>query len=233
VDTNDPGGLSRSVGSPAAPEQRAWVSDPGLTIGMATTVLGLLLLLATPASAADPLPSLPVALPSLPLPSDPLPTVPVPTPTLPLPSVPLPTLPVPTPTLPVPTPTLPVATPTLSLPTSTPRPTSSPQPSVAMSPNPSQSRSPSPVPSIVGVGPDGSTTNLGVPVVGQPVVASGVPEEPLSPTIVDRGSPFDSFVVPGLILGVPAIIILAILAAQLAVGAAWMPVIRRWLNRRV
>jgi hypothetical protein len=39
--------------------------------------------------------------------------------------------------------------------------------------------------------------------------------------------------VPGLIVGVPAIIILGIIAAQLAVGAAWMPVIRRWLNRRV
>jgi hypothetical protein len=256
VDTDDPSGLTPSSGTPSVPSRRVWVSDPGLTIGMATTVLGLLLLLATPASAADlPMPALPVALPSLPVPTLPLPTLPVvtpkpptapPPPTLPvatpkLPSlpplptlpVPTPTLPVPTPTLPVPTPTLPLATPTLPLPTSTPRATPRPQPSVAPSRSPSPSPSPSALPSIPGAGPIRSATTLGGPVVGQPVVASGVPEVPLSPTIVDRGSPFDSFVIPGLILGVPAIIILAILAAQLAVGAAWMPVIRRWLNRRV
>jgi hypothetical protein len=79
----------------------------------------------------------------------------------------------------------------------------------------------------------GSATTFGGPVVGLPAVASGAPEGPLVPTVVDRGSPFDSFVVPGLIVGVPVIIILGILLAQLAVGAAWMPVIRRWLNRRV
>jgi hypothetical protein len=39
--------------------------------------------------------------------------------------------------------------------------------------------------------------------------------------------------VPGLLVGVPTIILLWILAAQLAVGAAWLPVIRRWLHRRV
>ena len=46
-------------------------------------------------------------------------------------------------------------------------------------------------------------------------------------------SPFDTFVLPGLLVGVPAILLLGILAAQVAVGAAWLPVIRRWLNRRV
>jgi hypothetical protein len=70
-------------------------------------------------------------------------------------------------------------------------------------------------------------------VVGQPVVGSAAPEGPVSPTVGGGGSPFDSFAVPGLIVGVPAIIILGILVAQVAVGAAWMPVIRRWLNRRV
>ena len=242
MDTDDPGGLSPSRGAAGQPPRRVWVSDPGLTIGMVTTVLGLLLLLATPASAADlPLPSSPVGLPSLAVPTLPLPTLPISTPklptpapvaTLPLPTPtlpPLPTLPVPTPTLPVPTPTLPVATPTLPLSTPTLRPTASPQ----ASPSTKPSRSPSPTPSIVGGGPLGSATALGGPVKGQPVVASGVPEGPGSPTVVDRGSPFDSFVVPGLIVGVPTIIILGILAAQLAVGAAWMPVIKRWLNRRV
>lgn len=224
MDTDDPGSLTPSRETASVPPRRVWVSDPGLTIGMATTILGLLLLLATPARAADlPLPSLPVALPSVPLP-----TLPVATPKLPtLP--PLPTLPVPTPTLPVSTPTLPVATPTLPLSTPTPRPTASSQQSPSATPSPA----PSPAPSIVGGGPVGSAATLGVPVVGQPVLASGVPDGPGSPVVVDRGSPFDSFVVPGLIVGVPAIIILGILAAQLAVGAAWMPVIKRWLNRRV
>jgi hypothetical protein len=245
VDADDPGGMTPPRSTSSVRKRRVWVSDPGLTIGMATTVLGLLLLLATPASAADlPLPSLPVALPSLPVPTlplptpvptatlPPLPTLPAPTPTLPLPTLtlpPPPTLPVPTPSLPVPTPTLPVATPTLPLSTPTPRPTASAQPSPSTTPSPS----PSPAPSLVGGGPVGSPTTIGAPVVGQPVVASGVPERPGTPTVVDRGSPFDSFVVPGLIVGVPAIIILGILLAQLAVGAAWMPVIKRWLNRRV
>jgi hypothetical protein len=223
VDTDDPGGMRFPGDRRGASKRSVWVSDPGLTIGMATTVLGLLLLLATPASAADPLPSLPVALPSLPVR-----TLALPTPTLPtLP--PLPTLPVPTPTLHIPTPTLPVATPTLPLSTPTPRPTATAQPSPSTTPSPSRSAAPS----IAGGGPVGSATAIGAPVVGGPVVASGVPEGPGSPTVVDRGSPFDSFVIPGLIVGVPIIIILGILAAQLAVGAAWMPVIRRWLNRRV
>jgi hypothetical protein len=234
MDTDDPGGMTRSGGTSGVSSRRVWVSDPGFTIGMATTVLGLLLLLATPTSAADlALPSLPVPLPSLPVPTLPLPTLPLPTATVPpLPTLPLPTptLPLPTPTLPplptlpIPTPTLPVSTPTLPIATATPRQTASAQPT--------PSATPSPATSIVGAGAIGSGTPVG-PVVGQPVSASGVPGGPLTPTIVDRGSPFDSFVVPGLIVGVPLIIVLGILAAQLAVGAAWVPVIRRWLNRRV
>jgi hypothetical protein len=43
----------------------------------------------------------------------------------------------------------------------------------------------------------------------------------------------EDLVVPGLLLGVPLILIIGILIAQLAVGAAWLPVIRRWLHRRV
>jgi len=35
------------------------------------------------------------------------------------------------------------------------------------------------------------------------------------------------------LVGVPIVILFAILVTQLAVGAAWVPVIRRWLNRRV
>ena len=85
---------------------------------------------------------------------------------------------------------------------------------------------------VVGAGPVGSATTLGAPVASSPIAASAPPEGPVSPTVGGGGSPLDSFLVPGLIVGVPAIIILGIIAAQLAVGAAWMPVIRRWLNRR-
>jgi hypothetical protein len=214
VDTDDPRGLTPA--RRGAPSRRAWVSDPGLAIGVTTTILGLLLLLASPAAAADPLPV-------------PLPSLPVPVPTLPLPTLPLPTLPpLPTPTLPpLPTPTLPVPTPTLRLPTPTlPLPTPTPTPSA------SAPISPSPLPSTFGAGPINSATSLGSPFTSPPVTASG-PAESISPTVGGGGSPFNSFVVPGLIVGVPAVIILGILVAQLAVGAAWMPVIRRWLNRRV
>jgi hypothetical protein len=38
---------------------------------------------------------------------------------------------------------------------------------------------------------------------------------------------------PGPLIGVPAILVIVALFAQLAVGAAWLPVIRRWLHRRV
>ena len=60
-------------------------------------------------------------------------------------------------------------------------------------------------------------------------VAPGVPEQPV---VESHGSLFDALALPGLV-GIPVIILLGILAAQVAVGAAWLPVIRRWLNRRV
>lgn len=196
--------------------------DPGLAIGVATTLLGFLLL-AGPASAADPLlPSLPVALPTAPLPTLPLPTLPLPT--SPLPTLPPPTLPLPTPTLRLPTPTLP-----LSTPTPTPRATSA---AATPTPSASPSRSSSAAPSLGGVGPGSSGTSGEGPIDARPVAATGVPSEPL-PVIVDGGSLFGTLGLPGLIVGIPAIILIGILVAQLAVGAAWLQVIRRWLNRRV
>ncbi len=45
--------------------------------------------------------------------------------------------------------------------------------------------------------------------------------------------PLDGIVLPGLLIGVPAILVIGALLAQIAVGAAWLPVIRRWLHRRV
>ncbi|HSL75800.1 MAG TPA: hypothetical protein VK867_02575 [Candidatus Limnocylindrales bacterium] len=44
--------------------------------------------------------------------------------------------------------------------------------------------------------------------------------------------PLDGIVLPGLLIGVPAVLVIAAVIAQLAVGAAWLPVIRRWLHRR-
>jgi hypothetical protein len=46
----------------------------------------------------------------------------------------------------------------------------------------------------------------------------------------DQGSPF-SFALPLLIAGIPIALIILIVLAQLAGGAVWLPVIRRWLNR--
>jgi hypothetical protein len=141
-----------------------------------------------------------------------------PLPTLP----PLPTLVLPTPTLPVPTPTLSIPTP--SLPVGTALPSSSPSPSAAIggaSPGSSPGGGAGPVP---GSSSGGS---------GVAVDASTGPAAIDAPVVRGSGSLLESLVVPGLILGIPSILILGILAAQLAVGAAWLPVIRRWLHRRV
>jgi hypothetical protein len=43
-------------------------------------------------------------------------------------------------------------------------------------------------------------------------------------------SPFDAFVLPGLLVGIPAFVLLLIVVIQAAGGAAWVPVIRRWVN---
>jgi hypothetical protein len=242
VDADDPRGVTRPAADPRpgaatgsrlgpskAPRQRR-TPDPGLAIGVATMILGFLLL-AGPARAADPLlPSLPVPLPTLPLPTPPplpVPTLPpLPTPTLPpLPTLPLQTLPLPT-LPPVPTPTLTLPTPSLPLPTATLGPTSPPTAA------PSVTASPSAGASVVGVGPLGPGPSFGGPIDAQPVAATGVPSEPLPPFISGLGSLFDTLGLPGLVVGIPAVIILGILGVQLAVGAAWMPVIRRWLNRR-
>jgi hypothetical protein len=48
----------------------------------------------------------------------------------------------------------------------------------------------------------------------------------------EGSSPFD-FVVPGLIVGVPIVLVVAFILLQIAGGAAWLPVVRRWLARRI
>jgi hypothetical protein len=120
---------------------------------------------------------------------------------------------------------LPVPTPTLSFPT--PR-----LPPGTAAPSPS----PSPSAAVAGASPGASPGGAAGATPGdQPgaVVASTGPTAIDPPVIGSFGSSLESLVVPGLLLGIPAILILGILAAQLAVGAAWVPVIRRWLHRGV
>ena len=55
--------------------------------------------------------------------------------------------------------------------------------------------------------------------------------DPLAPT-VGGGGPLD-FVVPGLIVGIPIAVVALIVFLQLVGGAAWLPVVRKWLGRRL
>jgi len=168
----------------------------------AASVLGLALV-GMPVAWAGPLPSLPVSLPSLPLPSLPLPSLPVPS----LPSVPVPSLPLPTSPLPsLPLPSVPIST-------------------------------ASPAPSGGAAVPSGSTSpsTSTAPAASAPAAAAsstpGVTRGSAGGPTVDQGpSPFQ-FVLPLLIAGVPIALIVAIVILQIAGGAAWLPVIRRWLNR--
>lgn len=207
-----------------------------------------------PGSGARPvlaltLPSLPVALPSLPvplpsLPDLPLPTLPLPTlpplPTVPVPSVPLPSVPLPSVPLPsVPLPSLPV--PSISVPTP-----SLPLPSLPLPTLPGSTSGPgSPAGAGASIDPLGSPAlpveASGSPGTGAPGVvfgapapspeASGLGQGPLQPVGAGR-SPLD-FVIPGLIAGVPIAIVAIAILLQVAGGAAWLPMIRRWLHRRL
>jgi hypothetical protein len=209
----------------------------------------IVLALAGPAAAADPvaLPSaLPVALPTLPslpvktpspsiaLPTvRPTPTVPrptIPTPTLPQPTLPLPTLPtpslptpsLPTPTIPTPTfptPTLPLPSPSLPIPTP---PGSSTVPAGA-SRDPGittfgSTASASPLPGLIGAGSK--------PIVSEPTTGSGG-----GSTEPGAGRSPLEFIVPGLAAGIPIAVVAFVVLLQVAGGAAWLPVVRRWLDR--
>jgi hypothetical protein len=44
-------------------------------------------------------------------------------------------------------------------------------------------------------------------------------------------SPFAEFLVPGLLVAVPAFLVIAIIALQVAGGVMWIPLVRRWLGR--
>jgi hypothetical protein len=67
---------------------------------------------------------------------------------------------------------------------------------------------------------------IGIPSPG----ASAPNQEPGQPAA--GPSPLE-FVIPGLIAGVPIAIVAIAVFLQFAGGAAWLPVIRRWLHRRL
>jgi hypothetical protein len=216
--------MSVSGGQPSA--RRGPRAAGALLSGFVLVVLG-----GGAARAVDPLPSVspPVQLPSLP--SVPLPTVPLPTPTLrlptptlplPTPTLPLPTplptlpsLPLPTPTLP-PTPSLPIPTPTLPIPTPTPS-----GPAGSPSSVPSSSASPSDAGESPSVAPGGLTSG------GSPVPGSSV--DP-GFGVTSSGGFLPDFLVPALALGVPFLLLAAVVLAHVMGGAAWLPVIHRVLG---
>jgi hypothetical protein len=195
----------------------------------AGAVMALALLAAVtalPAGMAAALPPLPSPLPSLPLPTVPLPTVPLPTPplptvsaSLPLPTVPLPTVPLPTVPLPTVLPSLPVPTVLPSSPGGAVEPTGLTTPLPSSRPDASteaaRSAAPSTLTPVGGTGPDEPSPS-----------AFGAPAGASPPT----SSPFDAFVLPGLLVGIPALVLLLIVGIQAAGGAAWVPVIRRWVR---
>jgi len=50
---------------------------------------------------------------------------------------------------------------------------------------------------------------------------------------VEQGRSPLEFVIPGLIVGAPLAVVILVVILQLAGGAAWLPLVRRWLGRRV
>jgi hypothetical protein len=171
--------------------------------------------------SAPPLPSLP--LPSLPLPS--LVATPAPSslPSLPLPSVlttprpsVLPSLPLPS-VLPTPLPTVP------PFPTPTTAATSPPSRPFTV-PGPTESSEASGAPSKPSDRPGPSAPN------------SVAPTGTKGPVLVDDPSPpggagaLDGLVLPGLVLGVPTLVVIGFLVAQALGGIALLPALRRTLG---
>jgi hypothetical protein len=183
-----------------------------------------------------PLPSTGLPLPtvSLPLPTLPLPTVslPLPTVSLPLPTLPLPTvsLPLPTVSLPLPTVSLPVPTlsptpspplPTLTAPpgSGTPQPTDGSQEAASTGANASPDGGASDNGS-GGSGPDipGDATQAGLQVPEAAVVAPSLPN-------------VGTWLVPGLGVAVPALLVVVLVIVQVFGGAAGIRATRGMLDR--
>jgi hypothetical protein len=164
---------------------------------------------------AEPAIELPSAVPSLPLPS-----LPIATPTSSVPPLPIatPTLVVPTPALPMTTLPVPVATPTVPVVSPTIRPSPTPGPSPTLSPS---------VP-VSSAAPGSLSPTSGAGAVLPTVGPSLSPEATVPPE-----SPFDAVVVPGLLFGIPTMLLLGVVVVQAVGGAAWLPAIRRWMNGRI
>ena len=175
-------------------------------LGSAATVLGPPAPVAGigPIPASSLLPSLPIALPTLPLPTLPVPTLPVPT--LPPPTV-VPTIP--------------------PLPTGPPLPVTPPPSTGGLAP--------SATPGAETAGPSAKPDSSAPTSPGASPAAGGI-AAPSGPTRTDgtggdrASSPFGDFLVPGLLIGVPALALLLIILAQIAGGTAWLPLVNRWLG---
>ena len=179
-------------------------------------------------SAAAVGPSLPV-LPTLaPLPSLPIATIlPLPSASLPIATrSPLPSASLPTVTLPpLPSASLPTAT-TRPRPSVTPGPTAAPSPAAtAVAAPASTSTAPSRViPATGSVGSRPAGTGL--------IVSDVSPERPVTVTVAaaHAGAGQLAWLVPGLVLGLPGVLLLVIVAAQLLGGAAFLGLTRRTLG---
>ena len=200
------------------------------------------LLLPPPSVSLDPLPTLP--LPTVPLSPAPLPTA---IPTLPLPSVSLDPVPTivpslsPVPSLPLPSVSLdplPSAVPTLSpLPTLLPSISVLPAASVPQSPGASP---PAGSPVAPGDGTPAITPGAGgtsnasdasaTPAVALAALGPAVQVSPSGGGAAASDSLLSSLVVPALIAGVPGLLLLAVVLAQLMGGLAVLPAIRRTLG---
>jgi len=64
-----------------------------------------------------------------------------------------------------------------------------------------------------------------------PAGATGLAQGP-SALVDQKRSPLE-FVLPVLIAGIPIAVIVLVVILQMAGGAAWLPVVRRWLDRRL
>lgn len=215
-------------------------------------VVGGFVGLGMPAAAVEPsLPLLPtlapqsalrgttLALPSLPLSTLlPLPTASLPIATiLPLPSAPLPIATI----LPLPSASLPIATgsplPSASIPTATPRPSAltsrppaAPSPAATAVPAPASTPAPtSTVPARAIPAPESVASR---PAAAGLIVSDVSLERPVTVAVAAAHTGAGQLVwaVPGLVLGLPGVLLLAIVAAQLVGGAAFLGLTRRTLG---
>jgi hypothetical protein len=162
-------------------------------------------------------PSLPVTIPSLPIPSLPIPTVPLPTPSVPLPSLPLPSPSLPIPSLPLPSIELGSPLPSLGTPRPSPTPGEPGASALVDGPRPADSGQDedadgSPPPASEEGGPPGAPGD-GPIVDDQPWVAEPLPLPPSLPSV-------GSWLVPALGAAVPALLVVLLVAAQIIGGAA-------------